>query len=558
MKLGRLEIVFRISLIVLAFGLALSSALAQGIHITPVDTIFTDTTIAETRVTALSSLGDINGDGYDDLAVAFSSGWGTSECLSTQVIIYFGNTEGVFENGWEYYFPSVDGEEWNSAITNITRIGDVNNDGWDDMAMGMPGYTWWGYCSGRAWIFYGGPGMDTIPDWEWTADHYIYYNYFSKEIHDAGDWNGDGYDDFVISAPWNDEGGEGDVYLILGGDPPDTSSYMEWHGTEMEEHLDCIGSADIEGDGKNELLFYNQTGYWDWMDTSRGDTLTIRLYKTNETALDTLIDKSFLATDNYGSELAFYKPDSANFVYSFYWKPSIFIVPDSFFLFNFIWSDDSLCIEDLNLRDIISCYDSNLIPLIFNINTIKDLNGDYRNEIIGELYYSERSWSDAFYWRAKGRFLILDPNDHLNLLYMSDSLFTHDAWNSPEMTTLDFNGDGKDEIFIGNTPFHDHEYGFLVFTTGDWEDIEEKNEITHQNSLTGSFGSTIYFDLNMQTEAKIALYDITGRKIHEETIDVHKGRNSVSFGELNSGIYLYRIRFNETDEAMNGKLVNIK
>ncbi len=539
-------------------ALGVATAFAQGLHITPVDTVFTDTTIAETRVTALSSLGDINGDGYEDLGVAFSSGWSTSMRLSSRVILYFGNAEGRFNNDWEYYFPAIDSEEWNSAVITMKRIGDVNNDGWDDMALGMPGYTWWGYCSGRAWIFYGEPGMDTIPDWQWTANHGVYYNYFGQEIHDAGDWNSDGYDDFVISAPWNDGGGEGDVYLILGGDPPDTSAYMSWHGTEMEEHLDCIGSADVDDDSKKELLFYNQTGYWDWTDTSRGDTLTMRLYKTNETTLDTLISKSFLFTDNYGCELAFYKPDSANFVYSFYWKPSLFLVPDSFFLFNFIWRDDSFHIEDLNLRDIIFCYDSNLIPLIVNINTIKDLNGDHQNEIIGELYYSERSWSDAFHWRAKGRFLILDPNDHLNLLYTSDSLFTHDAWNKPKMTTLDFNGDGKDEIFIGNTPFHDHEYGFIVFTTGDWESIEEQVEITNQNSLAGSFGNTIHFDLDMQGQAEISLYDITGRKIREKVIVVNKGRNSFSFGELNSGVYLYRIRFNGSEENLNGKLVYIR
>jgi len=126
------------------------------------------------------SIGDVNGDGYQDIAT------GACYTATCKVFIYYGG------NALDT-IPDVElAEPGTFFSSNICGAGDVNGDGYDDIAVQAESYM---NYQGKVWIYFGGNPMDTIPDWEKAGTHsYAGYGHFMA----GGDLNGDGYSDFVI------------------------------------------------------------------------------------------------------------------------------------------------------------------------------------------------------------------------------------------------------------------------------------------------------------------------------------------------------------------------
>jgi hypothetical protein len=103
---------------------------------------------------------------------------------------------------------------------SVARIGDVNRGGEADFAVGAPLSNAGGAEKGRVYVFYGetvGSGAasasaDVIIDGQIGGDH------FGWSISAAGDFDGDGDDDFIVGAPLNDAAGlaAGAAYVIYG------------------------------------------------------------------------------------------------------------------------------------------------------------------------------------------------------------------------------------------------------------------------------------------------------------------------------------------------------
>lgn len=105
------------------------------------------------------------------------------------------------------------GERFGHAVA---RVGDVNNDGHPDFAVGAPGYSQGGTNRGRVYIFFGGPGLDATPDVILESPSTT--SQFGYAIAAAGDFNGDGIDDLIVGAPFGDLNGldAGEAYLFYG------------------------------------------------------------------------------------------------------------------------------------------------------------------------------------------------------------------------------------------------------------------------------------------------------------------------------------------------------
>ena len=103
--------------------------------------------------TSVSSAGDVNGDGFDDIIIG-APGYSTN---TGRAYIYFGGSNmnviadvvltGVAVN---YYFGS-----------SVSSAGDVNGDGYSDVIVGAYGYS---SNAGRAYIYYGGIAMNNVVD----------------------------------------------------------------------------------------------------------------------------------------------------------------------------------------------------------------------------------------------------------------------------------------------------------------------------------------------------------------------------------------------------------
>lgn len=184
---------------------------------------------------SISSAGDLNNDGYDDIIIGAEN----SSSTVGRAYVYFGsanmnNVPDVIMSGAaaNNYFGSA-----------VSGAGDVNGDSYDDVIVGQRG-------NGRAFVFYGGSTVDNIPDVT------LINNVGSFGISVAGvrDVNGDSYDDVVVGAP--NEGAEGRVYLYLGGISMNNISdlTMSGVGNDTKFGSGVAAAGDVNGDGFDDVL----------------------------------------------------------------------------------------------------------------------------------------------------------------------------------------------------------------------------------------------------------------------------------------------------------------
>ena len=135
----------------------------------------------------IDCLGDISGDGIDDLWVSQGG---------RNYIFYGGH---IFDT-----FPDV-GLDWSYMYIDMENVGDVNHDGWNDVILVDESYL-----INRVSYIYCDPTMDTLVDVVYS-DFDFYYTLLQGPVccvgidHSwAGDINGDGMDDILISGRTSD------------------------------------------------------------------------------------------------------------------------------------------------------------------------------------------------------------------------------------------------------------------------------------------------------------------------------------------------------------------
>ncbi len=189
------------------------------------------------------SSGDINGDGFDDVAVsapAYEPGGA--------VFIYYGSASG----------PSMSADKiiYGDRIgfgNRVSCAGDLNNDGYYDLVVGDP------FDTGRVFAYYGSSsGIGDTADW--TSDSHGVNVNFGYEVSSEGDVNGDGYDDLIASV-YNHYVGQYHVgaYVYLGsatGLPDDGPSWSaSTSGPSTGEFGWIISmSGDVNGDGYDDVV----------------------------------------------------------------------------------------------------------------------------------------------------------------------------------------------------------------------------------------------------------------------------------------------------------------
>ena len=142
-------------------------------------------------------LGDINKDNIDDFIV-------TSEGFPP-CIFYGGNP----------FDPTPKILEYPGKVANV--CGDINHDGWEDIAVGFVSYS---FGSGEVLVYFGAYDMDTIADiiMPYNSVSPSSYN-FGRSVGPAGDFNGDGVDDLAVGAKsYNTQNSSGYLY-VFAGDP---------------------------------------------------------------------------------------------------------------------------------------------------------------------------------------------------------------------------------------------------------------------------------------------------------------------------------------------------
>src|SRR5262245_43680919 len=199
---------------------------------------------------AVAWVGDVNGDGYDDLLVgAFRYPEIASAGLA---YLYFGGPA-IDSVADLVISPPPGGAGWFGV--SVASAGDFNGDGYPDFIIGAQQA---GYEGGKAFIYYGGPLLDTTPDVTLTGEPTGQLTAFGASVASAGDVNEDGFDDVIVGAPWYPGGNNkpGRVYVFFGGTVPDAVPDRVFTGVAFYDQLgSVVGSAgDINGDGHPDVF----------------------------------------------------------------------------------------------------------------------------------------------------------------------------------------------------------------------------------------------------------------------------------------------------------------
>ncbi len=195
--------------------------------------------------------GDVNGDGYDDIIVGAQ---GSSATHAGRVYIHHGSSSGAAAVPARTIYGSTSGSAFGGEVVGL---GDIDGDGFDDIAV----------CGGTSST---GLGQLTVFRGSGSGIGSSWYQQISDptgggegwcQTLAAGDFNGDGYGDLAIAAPYEDYSSSmtdsGRIYIhhSTGSYLPSTAD-SSIRVSSIGQHLGGAmhGGHDVDGDGYDDLI----------------------------------------------------------------------------------------------------------------------------------------------------------------------------------------------------------------------------------------------------------------------------------------------------------------
>ncbi len=245
--------------------------------------------------------GDVNGDGFDDVAVAAIT-YSNGESDEGRVFVYHGSATGLsLVEAWTA--ESNQADTWFGHRT--ASAGDVDGDGYGDVIIGAP-YSNYVDGEGRAYAFLGSAtGLAATA--AWTTDSNQIDARYGLSVAGAGDVNADGYDDVLVGAPYFDNGStdEGRAYLYLGSTTglattPSWTTESDQIGALHGEQV--AGAGDLNADGYDDAVV--GASYWDGGAADEGAAFVFLGAATGLELLPTFVLESGQGSSQFGYAVA--------------------------------------------------------------------------------------------------------------------------------------------------------------------------------------------------------------------------------------------------------------
>ena len=208
---------------------------------------------------SVSSAGDVNGDGLDDLIVGayFDDPNGSNSGAS---FVVFGKSDGtpvelsaVEPDTGTGGFVINGVSEGDQSGSSVSSAGDVNGDGFDDLIVGAFGNDSNGSNSGASFVVFGKSDgaaveLQTLPVMMtgFQIKGVSAEDISGFSVSSAGDVNGDGFDDLIVGAPNDDPNGaaSGASFVVFGANI-----------TGAATRVGTVGDDALTGTAGNDVIF---------------------------------------------------------------------------------------------------------------------------------------------------------------------------------------------------------------------------------------------------------------------------------------------------------------
>ena len=206
---------------------------------------------------AVQFAGDVDGDGFGDLIVGAPED-DTLGADAGAAYVYYGNGSGYDSTASRLDAP--DGAAGDGAGSVVAGVGDVNDDGYDDVAVASDRSSVVAATGGRVWVYGGSAsGVQLTPIATLSPSDLTAGDRFGKSLAGGGDINADGYADIVVGAPTDDQNDAdgGTAYVYLGG-PGAVMTEIILTDVAPDPGMAFGGAVsdhtDVDGDGYDDVL----------------------------------------------------------------------------------------------------------------------------------------------------------------------------------------------------------------------------------------------------------------------------------------------------------------